>query len=138
MKVSLTIEGEVVGKGRPRFATIKGRAIAYTPKKTSDYENYIKVLYTSQVRHNFGDSPIRMAIKVNKSIPKSVSKKKHEAMLSGSIRPVTRPDLDNYYKLVADALNKIAYDDDSQIVTCEISKYYSDKESIDISITDVI
>ena len=37
-------------------------------------------------------------------------------MLEWEIRPTKRPDLDNIAKAVLDALNGLAYQDDSQIV----------------------
>ena len=43
MKVSFTIDGEPVGKARPRMNTRTGRA--YTPDKTRIYEEYTKMLY---------------------------------------------------------------------------------------------
>ncbi len=59
-------------------------------------------------------------------IPKSASKKRHELMLSGAIRPTVKPDWDNIGKLVADALNGVAYDDDKCIVDAQVRKFYSE------------
>ena len=44
-KMYFEVEGEVIGKGRPRF-TRQGRT--YTPKKTLDYERAIKRAYISK------------------------------------------------------------------------------------------
>ena len=38
MKVEFTIEGPPVGKARPRVT----RTVAYTPKKTSQYEDLVR------------------------------------------------------------------------------------------------
>lgn len=138
MRVYFTVEGKVLGKARPRVVSRGGKVIAYTPKETVNYENYIKLTYQSQCKHYFKDKPLSMCISVYKMVPKSTSAKKKKLMVSDEIRPVTKPDLDNYYKLIADALNKVAYDDDSQIVECNISKYYSDKESVAITIEDIV
>lgn len=47
-----------------------------------------------------------------------------------------RPDLDNLCKLVGDALNGVAYRDDSQIVRASISKLYSPgTERTDVTLT---
>ncbi|EGT4933384.1 TPA: RusA family crossover junction endodeoxyribonuclease, partial [Clostridioides difficile] len=51
MKVFLVIDGEPVGKERPRFNLATKRT--YTPQKTKDYEELIKWLYQSKVRHYF-------------------------------------------------------------------------------------
>jgi Holliday junction resolvase RusA-like endonuclease len=58
------------------------------------------------------------------SIPKSASKKLQEKMLSGAVRPTKKPDCDNIIKAVLDALNGVAYYDDSQVVKICIRKRY--------------
>lgn len=68
------------------------------------------------------------------SIPKSTRKKDLPAMRTGGIRPVKRPDLDNCLKAVCDALNGIAYKDDSQIVGAVVQKFYSDEPRAEIEI----
>lgn len=44
--VSFTVLGEPTGKGRPRFNTQSCRA--YTPKKTVNYETWVKMEYCRQ------------------------------------------------------------------------------------------
>lgn len=39
-----------------------------------------------------------------------------------------KPDADNIIKIIADALNGVAYNDDKQIVMCSCGKYYTDGE----------
>ena len=70
-------------------------------------------------------------------IPKSTSKKKHQLMAIGAIQHTKKPDADNVAKAICDALNKIAYVDDSQIVSLEVNKYYSDVPRAEITITEV-
>lgn len=67
-------------------------------------------------------------------IPKKTSKDRRSKMLSGFIRPTVKPDWDNIGKLVADALNGIAYDDDKCIVDAQVRKFYSDQPRTDIII----
>ena len=69
-----------------------------------------------------------------KPIPKSVSKKEKVLMESGLRRPVGRPDIDNYVKLVQDALNKVFYTDDSVITCLTAKKFYSSVPRVEISI----
>ena len=59
-------------------------------------------------------------------IPKSTSKKNRQQMIDGVIRPTVKPDWDNIGKLIADALNKVAYDDDKCIVDSQVRKFYSE------------
>ena len=65
-------------------------------------------------------------------IPKSATKVTKSKMLSGEIRPTVKPDWDNIGKLVADALNGVAYDDDKCIVDAQVKKIYSDHPRTDI------
>jgi Holliday junction resolvase RusA-like endonuclease len=68
------------------------------------------------------------------SIPKSTSKTKREKMLSGEIRPTKKPDWDNIGKVVCDALNKLAYGDDSGIVDGRVQKFYSDEPRVEVEL----
>ena len=57
-------------------------------------------------------------------------------MVSGSILPTKKPDGDNVEKAVADALNKVAYLDDSQIIEAKWQKIYAaDDEHIGLVVT---
>lgn len=47
-------------------------------------------------------------------------------MIKGEIRPTKKPDLDNVAKIICDGLNKIAYEDDSQIIDLTVTKYYAE------------
>ena len=69
-------------------------------------------------------------------IPKSTPKLKRQEMASGYILPTKKPDGDNVEKAVADALNKVAYDDDSQIVEAKWQKFYNaDDEHVGLVVT---
>jgi Holliday junction resolvase RusA-like endonuclease len=70
-------------------------------------------------------------------IPKSASKKNKQLMNNGGIRPTKKPDLDNIMKIVCDALNKVAYADDSQIVSAIVKKFYDEMPRVEIDIREV-
>ena len=136
MQIKFTVPGEPQGKARPRF-TRDGRT--YTPKKTVEYENSIRNAYLKECEGiSFGTAAVKVIIVMYYKIPKSTSKKKHEMMISGEIRPTVKVDLDNCMKVVCDALNGIAYKDDAQIVSARLSKYYSDCPRIEVTIREVI
>lgn len=133
MRVDFTIDGKPQGKGRPRlsYGRIK------TPEQTVIYENYIKLLYQSKVKEYFEGS-IKMNIKAYYPIAKSDSKKKKQQKLIGEIRPHNiKPDVDNVIKVICDALNEIAYKDDTQIVELVTSKYFSDKPRVEVTIENI-
>lgn len=132
MTITFSVLGEPVGKARQRVT----RFGTYTPAATVLYENLIKTEYRRQCRdHRFDDKqPLRMEIKAEYLIPATASKIKRAAMLRGEIRPMKKPDWDNVGKVVSDALNKLAYRDDTQIVDCTVRKFYSDRPKITVSL----
>ena len=58
-------------------------------------------------------------------------------MEAGVILPITKPDWDNIGKIVSDALNGIAYRDDSQVVDSRVRKIYSNEPRTVIRIWQV-
>ena len=144
MKAHFRVLGEPKGKGRPRFSPKTGRAI--TPLDTVSYENLVKIEYQAQCRDPQTNEMIRfpdeamldMRIMAYYGIPASKSKKAKAQMMLGTVRPTKKPDMDNVMKIVADSLNNIAYHDDTQIVDCQIRKFYSEQPRIEVSITEVV
>ena len=133
MKVQFTIDGKPQGKGRPRLSY--GRV--KTPEQTVMYENYIKLLYRSSIKTYF-EGPIKLIIKAYYPIAKSDSKKKKEQKLNGDIRPYNiKPDIDNVVKVICDALNEVAYKDDTQVVDLCINKYFSEKPRVEVTIESI-
>jgi Holliday junction resolvase RusA-like endonuclease len=118
-KVYLEIAGSPMGKQRPKFSKFG----THTPEKTVNYETLVKELFMISKQSKL-EGYIKATINAVYSIPKSTSKKKTQLMLNGEIRPTKKPDLDNVAKIVLDALNKLAYDDDSQVVELNITKHY--------------
>ena len=131
----LTVKGEPVAKGRPRF----GNGRTYTPKKTVDAENNIKLL-ALKVGFEKLHGPLRMTITFEMRIPKSWPAQSKKEALEGIIRPTKTPDIDNLFKLVADSLqgDNMVYQDDNQIVEIMAVKRYSADPKTIILIEEVI
>lgn len=135
-QIKFVIPGKPFGKQRPR-STKSG--IVYTPEETTSYENLIKrACQDSRDGIYFGvDQPIGLGIKAYYPIPASTSKKARTAMLSGQMLPTKKPDCDNIVKIVADALNGIAYHDDKQIVLNVVEKHYAEEPRVEVIIWKV-
>lgn len=84
------------------------------------------------------DAMLDMRILAYYSIPKSGSKKVKAQKLANVIRPTKKPDMDNVVKMVADALNQVAYKDDTQIVDCQVRKFFSEEPRIEVIIREVV
>ena len=137
-QVSFNVPGEPTGKARPRVVRNGAFARTYTPEKTVNYENLIKVEYQRQCGNTyFGEACLAMEIVAFYGLPSSASKRKKAAMLEGVLRPKKKPDCDNVVKVICDALNGVAYHDDAQVVSCSIDKRYANIPHIEIKINEV-
>ncbi len=124
--VVVTVPGAPIAKGRPRITT-KGRfARAYTPAKTRAYEDLIRCQAQDamQDRAPF-DGPVLLCVTAYVAMPKGFSKAKRADALDGILKPVTRPDADNYAKAALDGCNGILFRDDSQVADLIVRKRYS-------------
>ena len=131
---SFIIFGQPVAKGRPRVT----KWGTYTPEKTVNYENLVKMSYIETHKDKkLLENDLEVIINFYFSIPKSTSKKKKELMLNGEIMHNKRPDIDNCIKSITDALNEIAYKDDNQIVKIQASKFYSDEPRTVVFIKEI-
>lgn len=135
MTLHFEILEEPTGKGRP-IVTNSGHA--FTPKRTVNYETRVQLEFQRQCpRQRFGDDQqLRMIIEAYYGVAKSDSKRKRQAKLDGMIRPTKKPDCDNVGKIIADALNGIAYRDDAQIVSMIVEKYYSAIPRVEVTIEE--
>lgn len=136
MTFKLTIPGEPKGKGRPRF-TRQGHT--FTPQATANYENLVKVLFVQAYPDTQPipqGTPCTARLTAYFAIPQSAGKKKSADMESGGIRPTKKPDTDNIAKIVLDALNGLAYHDDSQVVDLTVIKTYSRDPRVEVEICD--
>ena len=129
------VEGRIRGKQRPRFNTKTGRA--FTPGDTITYENWIKCCYQEQCG-KFIDGAVKARIYVYYKIPKSYTKKRVQAIRDGLEMPLKKPDSDNIAKIVLDSLNKIAFDDDAQVVELIVIKRWTeDQERIEFELEEI-
>ncbi len=131
--IFITVSGKPVPKGRPRFARRGNFVATYTPEATETYENRIageaqKVM----LKRAPITCALRLQVEAHLPIPASMSQKKRQQALAHKIFPSTRPDADNYLKIAMDALNKIVYADDNQIIDARVFKFYSDRPRMDI------
>lgn len=57
-------------------------------------------------------------------------------MLNNTISPTKKPDIDNIVKIVLDAMNELAFKDDTQITKLEVEKIYGIEEKLQIKIEE--
>ena len=156
--IKITILGEPMGKQRPKVSVLGTSkfAHAYTPKETINYESKVVDAYKNELQKlglpitkQFfeAEKELIAIIDAYYKIPKSHYKfyKKTgktdltpsgKLMLNGARKPIKKPDCDNIAKICLDALNGIAYHDDSAIVTLLVRKYYAEVPRVEIDISE--
>ena len=131
--VSIRVPGDPVGKGRPRF--VRGSGRTYTPEKTANYENLVRLTFTQKYPDFVPiDSEMIIFVRAYFRIPESWSKKKKEEALKGKVPKTTKPDLDNIIKSVSDGLNGTAWTDDAKLTSIIASKYYGSVPFVEVTI----
>lgn len=133
-QIAFAIKGEPQGKGRPRF-TKTGRV--YTPDKTAQYESLVGLAYRNSAKGFRFTSPVRVTIKAFCKTPKGKAKRVVEDMLNGRILPTKKPDADNIAKIILDGLNKVAWDDDTQVVDVMVTKRYAENPLVAVIIEEI-
>ena len=136
MVIDITVPGEPFGKQRPRHSRISGTT--YTPRETREHEALIRQEYRKQCGTKFPEgAQLRITVTAVMGIPKSTPKYRRSDMLSGKIRPTKKPDWDNIGKLVCDALNGVAYDDDKCVCEARVVKFYGDVPHLRVRLEDI-
>lgn len=131
-RVSITVDGPPIGKGRPRFVRSTGHA--YTPPATAAYEAVVGwTAREAMAGHPPMNVPLWLSMHAYMPVPGSWSKKRTAQALDGLLWP-SRPDLDNVFKVLMDALNGVVWADDKQIVEAELIKSYSDRPRLEVTV----
>ena len=135
--IKLVIDGEPVAQERPKFTTYHKIIKAYDPEKSRNYKKYVALV----ARQQYKLKPLTGALKISctfyRQIQQSGSKAVKFAKSEHVIRPTVKPDIDNYFKCVTDALKGICWLDDNQIVDVEMHKHYDEQPRTEIEIRKV-
>ena len=112
--ITITIPGEMRGKGRPRFSGRGGFVRAYTDHKTASAETWVRACAVEQAGMVPLAGPISLSIAIAVEVPASWPKKKR-----------------------ADALNGIVWRDDKQIIRMDLRKHYAERAQTVLTVAEV-
>lgn len=104
--MKFTILGKPVPLGRPRFRVIGKFAQAYTPPTSRKWMDLIRNVAAMEMRNRLWNpysQPVRVTVQVTPQ------------QLKSGKAPKRLGDLDNHVKAALDALNGVAFRDDSQV-----------------------
>ncbi len=123
--VYFVVDGAPVGKARPRV-TKTGHA--YTPTRTKVAETDVKQAWQAAGRPRLPDGAVTLMVAVQVTRPKTHYTTRGALSATGRRAPLptSRPDLDNVAKLVADALNGLAWRDDAQITDLHVIRRWGE------------
>lgn len=114
--ITFTISGTAVPKARPRTTKRGNKAIMYTPDKTKQFENYVKLVAAQHAPEELLTSALAVQLDFFLQRPKSLPLK--------IMYHTKKPDIDNLAKSVLDALEGIIYVNDAQVISLQVTKDY--------------
>lgn len=139
MGFHFTVPGDPQGKGRPRTNRKTGKT--YTPPETRNYETLIRECYVISGGSMLfpKGSPVWLQVVAYYAMPESFPKWKKRAIEEGAEAFATKkPDFDNVAKVVADALNGLAYHDDAQVVFGQCLKVYGTRPRVEVWLAGLV
>ena len=126
MSVRFVVPGPPQPWQRPRFNRATGSV--FTAPGPRSYSETIKVYALEAMRaaciQAMIEGPIYVAMTAYFPVPASFSRKKTADALAGRIAP-PRGDLDQFVKILLDAMNRVVFADDRQVTTLRARKQYS-------------
>lgn len=134
--VKFIVPGKPVGKQRPRFSRTYTGVRTYTPRKTQEYEDLVRISYRAVSKQKL-EGAISATIYGYFEPPRSISKKQREQMLKGDISYIKKIDSDNLAKSILDALNGVAYDDDAQVCLLIVQKLYAETARVEVVLEEI-
>lgn len=134
--INLVYYGEPKAQPRAKARVINGNVSFHDP--ASSLKQFVVEQLTSQLGKDFKpiEKELYFEVRYYRAMPKSISGTRVKRVLAelGAIRPTCKPDLDNYEKLLYDAVNGVLFTDDSLIVKGNHEKFYSIKPRVEITI----
>ena len=134
VEIRFDVPGDPQGKARARTVRNGARTHSYTPENTVLYENLIKTEYLRAGGRMIEADAVEVGIIAVYGVPKSTSKGKRVAMITGRMAPNKKPDADNIAKVVCDALNGVAYADDKAVTKLRVLKEYGSEPKLSVTV----
>lgn len=126
-----TILFEILGDAQAQERPIAGKSftgktVLYDPIKSRNFKQYVRMVAAQHAPRKLITGPVHLNLDFYRSTPKKYqTKPKQELIESGQLLPTTKPDIDNLAKGVKDGLSKVIWQDDSQVVSMNVRKFYS-------------
>jgi len=129
--IKLILEGHPIPWKAP-YVGVRG---AFSP--LTRIMNDLRAILKEDYKEPLLDEALSMDLNFYLKIPKGVSKKVRELMISGKMRPIKTPDRDNLQKFISDVLQGVVYKNDSVIVAGSSEKWYAESPRTEITIKKI-
>lgn len=136
MEIKFTVPGQPVPQGRPRFTT-KPFMRTYDPPQSAKYKRKVKKFADKIAPDEPLKGELLVEVLIFKETLKSFSKVKKKAAEAKTLRPITKPDADNYAKGILDAVKGVLWEDDGQVVDLVTRKFYSEIPRAEITVKEI-
>ena len=140
-----TVEFKVLGKApvakRPRASRIRDRTGAVTGIRMhaadGGAQKTLKGEIVEQLPQDFKPfcGEVILSIRIYRPFLSNWPPYKQFLAEIGYIRPDTKPDYDNYAKIITDAMREVVFIDDSLVVIGEVGLFFSDRPRLEITVS---
>lgn len=130
MTISFTVPGVPVPWARARQ---NGKRF-FTDPNVAAYKAEV-ALRAKAAGANPSESPCTLVITAILPVPPSWSAKRRREAQDGRVRHTAKPDWDNLGKGISDALNGIAWKDDSLVYWSNVKKVYGDNPRVEVTVS---
>lgn len=139
LRIRIERLGPPIPKGRPRWVPVGdgSRSRMITPKRTREAERDLARIAREALGSDFEplSGPVIVNVAAIVARPKRLQRKKDP---EGLMWRTSRPDADNVRKWVLDSLNRIAFEDDSQVVAGHTFSLYSEKNGLAATVIEIV
>lgn len=123
--LAFTVPGQPEPLRRHRAAVHGGRVRTFDDPRNGNYADWVRWAWQSGGGHTMGQKPFILDVEAFFARPKSHQTSRGELSAAGRRARPPRPDVDNIAKAILDALNGLAWDDDTQCVWLAVMKRWA-------------
>ena len=125
---TFTVPGKPAGKARPRFRRESGHV--YSPDPGNFQVRVAEHALAAGLRPVEG--PVRLVVRISRLMPQSWSKKRRKA---DYMQPAPgKPDVNNVLGATLDGLSGVAYNDDMQVFSFDVSRIWQTFDSTTVTV----